>query len=84
MKNIFKEEMPSHLYIQNGEISEKAPEKILKEKTPDLSLLDSPYYDNTPPIDSKVTVSLNFFIYSLSTSFSEAVLRLFLPHSYMT
>ncbi len=32
MKNIFKEEMPAHLYIQNGEISEKAPEKILKEK----------------------------------------------------
>ena len=53
MKNIFKEEMPSHLYIQNGEISEKAPEKILKEKTPNLSLLDSLHYDNTPPIDSK-------------------------------
>ena len=45
--------MPSHLYIQNGEISEKAPEKILKEKTPDLSLLDSLHYNNTPPIDSK-------------------------------
>ena len=28
-------------------------EKILKEKTPDLSLLDSLHYDNTPPIDSK-------------------------------
>ena len=52
MKNIFKEEMPSRLYIQNGEISEKAPEKILKEKTPDVSLLDSLHYDNTPPIDS--------------------------------
>lgn len=52
MKNIFKEEMPSRLYIQNGEISEKAPEKILKEKTPDVSLLDSLHYDNTPLIDS--------------------------------
>ena len=53
MKNIFKEEMPSHLYIQNGEISEKAPKKILKEKTPDPSLLDSLHYENTPPIDSQ-------------------------------
>lgn len=52
MKDIFKEEMPSKLYIQNGEISEKAPEKILKEKTPDFSLLDSLHYDNTPPVDS--------------------------------
>ena len=52
MKNIFKEEMPSHLYIQNGEISEKAPEKILREKTPDFSFLGSLHYDNTPPVDS--------------------------------
>lgn len=52
MKNIFKEEMPSQLYIQNEEISEKAPEKILKEKTPDYSFLDSLHYDNTPPVDS--------------------------------
>lgn len=52
MKDIFKEEMPSRLYIQNGKISEKAPEKILKEKTPDVSLLNSLHYDNTPPVDS--------------------------------
>lgn len=51
MKNIFKEEMPPRLYIQNGEISEKAPEKILKEKTPDFPFLDSLHYDNTPPVD---------------------------------
>ena len=44
--------MPSHLYIQNGEISEKAPEKILREKTPDFSFLGSLHYDNTPPVDS--------------------------------
>ncbi|MEG2094883.1 MAG: ISL3 family transposase, partial [Lachnospiraceae bacterium] len=29
MKDIFKEEMPAKIYIQNGEISEKAPEKVL-------------------------------------------------------
>lgn len=52
MKDIFKEEMPSKIYIQNGNISEKAPEKILKEKTPNDSFLDSLHYENTPPKDS--------------------------------
>ncbi len=51
MKNIFKEEMPPRIYIQNGELSEKAPKKILKEKTPDFSFLESLHYDNTPPVD---------------------------------
>jgi transposase len=49
MKDIFKEEMPSKIYIQNEKISEKAPEKVLKEKAPDDSYLDSLHYDNTPP-----------------------------------
>lgn len=53
MKDIFKEEMPAKIYIQNGEISEKAPEKILREKKPDESFLDSLDYDNTPPVDSQ-------------------------------
>lgn len=51
MKDIFKAEMPAKLYIQNGEISEKAPDKILREKVPDDTLLDSLHYDNTPPRD---------------------------------
>lgn len=51
MKDIFKEEIPARLYIQNGEISETAPEKILKEKTPDMSFLNGLHYDNTPPTD---------------------------------
>lgn len=53
MKDIFKEEMPSRLYIQNGTISEKIPKKIRKEKVPDDLFLDSLHYDNTPPVDSK-------------------------------
>ena len=53
MKDIFKEELPSKLYITDGEISETAPQKIPKETTPDLSLLESLHYDNTPPIDSE-------------------------------
>lgn len=52
MKDIFKEEMPAKIYIQNGELSEKAPEKILREKKPDESLLAGLNYDNTPPVDS--------------------------------
>ena len=52
MKDIFKEEMPAKIYIQNGKISETAPEKVLKEKKPDDSFLDSLNYDNTPPTDS--------------------------------
>lgn len=52
MKDIFKEEMPSKLYIRDGEICEKEPEKILKIKAPDDAFLDSLNYDNTPPIDT--------------------------------
>lgn len=52
MKDIFKEEMPAKLYIQNGKVSESAPDKILKEKTPDNTILDSLHYDNTSPRDS--------------------------------
>lgn len=55
MKDIFKEEMPAKIYIQNGEISEKAPEKVLREKKPDESILDSLDYDNTPPVNSDGT-----------------------------
>ena len=51
MKDIFKEEMPAKLYIQNGKVSESAPDKILKEKTPDNAILDSLHYDNTSPRD---------------------------------
>lgn len=56
MKDIFKEDMPPKIYIQDGNISEKAPEKILKEKTPEDSFLESLHYDNTPPVDSSGNV----------------------------
>lgn len=52
MKDIFKKEMPSKLYIQNGKVSESAPDKILREKTSDNAILDSLHYDNTSPRDS--------------------------------
>lgn len=49
LKDIFKEEMPSRIYIREGEILDSAPEKVLKEKAPDNIFLDTLYYDNTPP-----------------------------------
>ncbi len=52
MKDIFKEEMPPKLYIQDGNIEEEEPEKILKEKVPDEAFLNSLHYDNSPPVDS--------------------------------
>ena len=52
MKDIFKKEIPTKLYIQNGKVSESAPDKILREKTPDNTILDSLHYDNTSPRDS--------------------------------
>lgn len=52
MKDIFREDMPSKIYIQDGKISEKGPEKILKEKAPENSFLEKLHYDNTPPVDS--------------------------------
>jgi len=51
MKDIFKEEIPAKIYIQDGKIFEMAPEKILREIKPDDSFFDNLNYDNTPPTD---------------------------------
>ena len=59
MKDIFKEEMPAKLYIQNGKVSESAPDKILKEKTPDNAILDSLHYDNEYSVAAKPSVRKN-------------------------
>lgn len=40
-----------HLLQNLLEIYEKTPEKILKERTPGFTFLDSLHYDNTPPVD---------------------------------
>lgn len=41
MKDIFKEEMPAKIYNQNGEISEEAPEKMVRERKPEESFLNN-------------------------------------------
>lgn len=52
LNEIFKEEMPSSIYIQNGKILEQAPEKVLKEKEPDREYLATLHYDNSPPVNA--------------------------------
>jgi len=49
LKDIFKEEMPSSVYIRDGKILDNAPEKVLLEKRPEEEYIASLHYDNTPP-----------------------------------
>ena len=50
LKDIFKEEMPSSVYIRDGKILDGEPEKVLQEKKPDdEAYISSLHYDNTPP-----------------------------------
>lgn len=49
LKNIFKEEMPSSVYIRDGKILDNTPEKVLQEKRYDQEYIASLHYDHTPP-----------------------------------
>lgn len=49
LKDIFKGEMPSNVYIKDGKVLDEAPEKVLREKEPDHARLATLHYDNTPP-----------------------------------
>ncbi|RKI19472.1 ISL3 family transposase, partial [bacterium 1xD8-6] len=51
LKDIFKAEMPSAIYIKDGKILEQAPEKIQREKEPDKKYLSTLHYDNSPPVN---------------------------------
>ena len=51
LKDIFKAEMPSSIYIKDGKILDQEPEKILREKKPDKNYLATLHYDNTPPMN---------------------------------
>ena len=55
LKDIFKEDMPAKIYIKDGKILEKEPEKVLREHTPDYAYLATLNYDNSPPINSDGT-----------------------------
>jgi len=49
LKDIFKEEMPSSVYIRDDKVLDNVPEKVLLEKRPDEEYIASLHYDNTPP-----------------------------------
>lgn len=51
MKDIFKNEIPSTIFIKDGAVLDKAPEKEVREKGFDGKRLDGISYDNSPPID---------------------------------
>jgi hypothetical protein len=49
LKDIFKDKLPSSIYVKDGEVLDYVPEKILKEKKFDKEFIDSLHYDNSPP-----------------------------------
>jgi transposase len=55
LKDIFKEEIPQEIFIENGAVLDKAPEKI--EKKPDEEELKNLHYDNTTPLNPDGTVT---------------------------
>lgn len=51
MKDVFKDEMPSAIFIRDGAVLDKAPEKEVRERVFDGKQLDGVSYDNSPPMD---------------------------------
>jgi len=70
LKDIFKEEMPPEIFIRDGAVLDKAPDKIWKERTIDAAVLDQYSYDDTPPLGPDGT----------ETEFVSTKRRLDLPH----
>ena len=56
LKDIFKEEIPSEIFIENGQVLDKAPEKIWGEKKSDEEQLKKLHYDNTTPVNPDGTI----------------------------
>jgi hypothetical protein len=51
MKDIFKDEVPSTIFIKDRTVLDKPPEKEIREHIFDEKLLSSLSYDNSPPVD---------------------------------
>lgn len=51
MKDIFKTEIPSSIFIKDGIVLDKIPEKEVREKAFNEQQLDGISYDNSPPVD---------------------------------
>lgn len=55
MKDIFKNELPSTIFIRDGVVLDKAPKKETREKAFDGKRLEGISYDNSSPIDENGT-----------------------------
>ena len=54
LNDIFKENMPSQIFIRDNEVLDEAPEKVLVEKyPPDSKEFDDICYDNSIPVDEE-------------------------------
>ena len=51
LKDIFKDEVPSTIFIRGGAVLDKAPGKEARERAFDAKRLDGVSYDNSPPVD---------------------------------
>ncbi|WP_373000615.1 ISL3 family transposase [Lutispora sp.] len=49
LKDIFKNELPTEIFIKDGVILDEAPSKV--EKKPSVAKLNQLHYDNTPPVN---------------------------------
>jgi hypothetical protein len=49
MKDIFKEDISTEIFICNDEVLNKSSEKVLKEKMPNENIIKSLDYDNSVP-----------------------------------
>jgi transposase len=70
LKDIFKEELPSEIFIKNGELLAEAPDKVWEEKSVDTKILVGLSYDNDTPLELDGT----------ETEFISTKRRLDLPH----
>lgn len=53
LKDIFKEELPKEILIRNGKILDIEPEKVMKAKKVNPSILQFLDYDNSPLVDNE-------------------------------
>ena len=61
LNDIFKENIPSKIFVRTNEVLDEEPEKIKVEKYPvDLKEFDDVHYDNSPPIDEKTGEAIAF------------------------
>lgn len=70
LKDIFKDEMPKEIFIKDGELLDKEPDKVWKEKSVDPNVLETLSYDDSSPLNPDGT----------QTDFVSTKRRLDLPH----